>query len=205
MSNPTVQLPDPDGNNESRAIAGGDALQYFAFEHGERTGEVGAWGLTYVDPQSGATTDLRLQNLADLLSNLAHYCDDDGLDFGHAMARAAMNYLAETDGAGTQLENECGYRKTPASAAEPDEHSDSTAASLTCPSCKLGTLLYIEDATISQSVTGVRMTQNEWEFVLDADTSTVNTVYGYESVRCNECDQLWFAWDVADAQQKAGE
>jgi len=64
-----------------RAIAGGDALQYFAFEHGERTAK-SAHGLTYADPQSGATTDLRLQNLADLLSNLAHYCDDDGLDFG---------------------------------------------------------------------------------------------------------------------------
>jgi len=205
MSNPTAQLPDPDGNNESRAIAGGDTLQYFAFEHGERTGEVGAWGLTYTDPQSGATTDLRLQNLADLLCNLAHYCDDDGLDFGHAMARASMNYLAETDGAGTQLEKECGYRETPAPEVKLDEHSDPTPAPLTCPSCKLGTLLYIEDATISQNVTGVRMTQNEWEFVLDENTSTINSEYGTERVRCNECDMQWFAWDVAESLQKAGE
>jgi len=46
------------------------------------------------------------------------------------------------------------------------------------------------------------MTQNEWEFVLDADTSTVNTVYGYESVRCNECDQLWFAWTLPMRNRK---
>jgi hypothetical protein len=41
--------------------------------------------------------------ITDLLCDLAHYCDRNDLDFEAELRRAAMHYVEETDGEGTQL------------------------------------------------------------------------------------------------------
>jgi len=41
--------------------------------------------------------------LADLLTDLGHWCDRNGVDFPSALAHAAWHYHAETGGEGTQF------------------------------------------------------------------------------------------------------
>ena len=43
--------------------------------------------------------------LADLLANLAHWCDRNDTEFEDELRRAAMNYGEETDGRGAQLDD----------------------------------------------------------------------------------------------------
>lgn len=43
--------------------------------------------------------------LADLLTNLAHWCDRNDTEFEDELRRAAMNYGEETDGRGAQLDD----------------------------------------------------------------------------------------------------
>lgn len=43
--------------------------------------------------------------LADLLANLAHWCDRNDTEFEVELRRAAMHYGEETDGRGAQLDD----------------------------------------------------------------------------------------------------
>lgn len=43
--------------------------------------------------------------LADLLANLAHWCDRNDTEFEDELRRAAMHYGEETDGRGAQLDD----------------------------------------------------------------------------------------------------
>lgn len=81
---PAAELPpDPEHMNDERAEWAGDALKRFTAEHGE---------------EAGGTR----QNLVDLLTDLAHYCDRHELDFALCLRMAKTNYSAETDDFGTQ-------------------------------------------------------------------------------------------------------
>lgn len=75
MTETTRNLPpDPDGMNDNRALWAEDALAAFMASTG--TDEDDA--------------------VADLLADLMHYCDFNGLDFEAELARAERNYQGET-------------------------------------------------------------------------------------------------------------
>lgn len=66
--------PDPDGQNDDRADWADAALK--AFQKKTRTDDEDA--------------------VADLLTDLMHWCDRNNHDFGHELERARDNYSAET-------------------------------------------------------------------------------------------------------------
>ena len=68
--------PDPEGMNNRRAARAAQALAAFMATTG---------------------TD-REDAVADLLADLIHWCDRNGKEFGHEMARAKAHYEAETLG-----------------------------------------------------------------------------------------------------------
>lgn len=78
MTTPTLPL-DPDGMNYDRAEMARDALQHFGLENN-------------LDSE-----DL----LADLLTNLMHWCDRSPLVFADELTRAQRNYRSETTPEGT--------------------------------------------------------------------------------------------------------
>jgi hypothetical protein len=77
---------DPEDMNDARAEWAGDALAYFARKHGEE--------------EEGCEA----QNLADLLADLAHYCDRNGLSLDGCLTTAQMHYAEETDHEGAQFD-----------------------------------------------------------------------------------------------------
>jgi hypothetical protein len=81
---------DPDEMNDKRADAAKRALLSFAQDFGERDerGEVGIFAE---------------QNLTDLLIDLAHYCDREGLAMHECLLRARRVYAEETDESGRQF------------------------------------------------------------------------------------------------------
>lgn len=91
--------PDPEGMNDQRAAAGESALIYFADKHGERAGG-------------------EEQNLAELLVDLAHYCDRNSLNLAAIWERAATHYNEETDNQGEQMDT------IPSSYSEPESESE---------------------------------------------------------------------------------
>lgn len=66
--------PDPDGMNDTRA----------------------AWAATVLVEFQKATRTDREDALADLLTDLLHWCDRTGLDFDTELARGRGNYQEET-------------------------------------------------------------------------------------------------------------
>lgn len=86
--------PDPEGMNEDRADWAEDALNTFANEHGE-TLEPGA--------TAAEIAEMTTQNLADLLADLAHFCDRHNVSFSQCLNTAEMHYDAETDSKGKQF------------------------------------------------------------------------------------------------------
>ena len=77
---------DPEDMNDARAEWAGDSLAYFAKKHGEE--------------EEGCEA----QNLADLLADLAHYCDRNGLSLDGCLTTAQMHYAEETDHEGAQFD-----------------------------------------------------------------------------------------------------
>jgi hypothetical protein len=69
--------PDPDGINDIRARWAAEALWHIECMSG-------------VDHEDAPV---------DLIADLMHWCDRNGFDFDAQLARAAMRYQAETDGA----------------------------------------------------------------------------------------------------------
>jgi hypothetical protein len=69
--------PDPDGYNDRRAMWAGKSLDVFAQE------------TRIKDEDNGL-------KLSDLLSDLMHWCDRNGVDFEYEINRARGNYVAET-------------------------------------------------------------------------------------------------------------
>ena len=65
---------NPDGMNGTRADAAEHAVSAFM----------------------GATSTDREDAIADLLTNLQHLCDREGIDFAAQLARANRNYTSET-------------------------------------------------------------------------------------------------------------
>jgi hypothetical protein len=80
--------PDPEGMNDQRANAGGMTLAYFAMTHGELADD----------------NSLDAQNMTDLLADLAHYCDREGLNLTTIWESAAHHYAEETDNQGEQMD-----------------------------------------------------------------------------------------------------
>ena len=76
-------LPDPDNQNQERAEWAQQTLSFFR-------------KLTRTDPED---------MLCDLLTNLAHWCDENDYDFETELRRAADHYADETDGRGAQLDD----------------------------------------------------------------------------------------------------
>ena len=87
------KTPNPDKLNGRRATAAAAALNKFA---------ASPMGELVDGKMKGAGWDLRAQNLADLLCNLAHYCDREELDLADCLWRASTHYSEETDQQGTQ-------------------------------------------------------------------------------------------------------
>jgi hypothetical protein len=77
-------LPDPEEMNDQRSDWAGDALYHYSNEHGE--------------------DDADQQNLSELLCNLAHWCDRNGVSFATALTTAEVHYNEETDHKGKQFE-----------------------------------------------------------------------------------------------------
>ena len=72
-----IQLPpDPEGMNDSRAACAGQAIHHFI--------------LTTGTDKEGA--------LADLLTDILHWCDRQPVSFDRELARARDHYEAETTG-----------------------------------------------------------------------------------------------------------
>jgi hypothetical protein len=69
--------------NDKRAETARDCLDLFMKQTG-------------CDPESA---------LADLLANLAHWCDRNDTDFESELRKAASHYADETDGRGAQLDD----------------------------------------------------------------------------------------------------
>jgi hypothetical protein len=82
--------PDPEDMNNKRAAAAGQALLDFAVDFGETDDrrELGSFAQ---------------QNLADLLTNFAHYCDRQGISLLACLSKARSNYAEETDSFGRQF------------------------------------------------------------------------------------------------------
>lgn len=68
--------PDPEGMNDNRAAWAADALTCF---------------------RTATGTDAE-DAVCDLLTDLMHWCDRNGQDFGHELTRAEDHYAAETLG-----------------------------------------------------------------------------------------------------------
>ena len=82
--------PDPEEMNDKRALAAGRALRYFARDFGETD-------------DRGDLAEFAEQNLSDLLADIAHFCDREGLDFLNCLTRAALCYVEETENVGPQF------------------------------------------------------------------------------------------------------
>jgi hypothetical protein len=76
---------DPEDMNDERAYWAGETLAYFTRTYGEQEGG-------------------DRQNLADLLADLAHYCDRNGLSLDGCLTTAQMHYAEETDHKGAQFD-----------------------------------------------------------------------------------------------------
>jgi hypothetical protein len=86
--------PDPEGTNDESAKQAKDTLIHFEEAHGEAP---------YGGISEAQLLDLHRQNIVDLLANLGHYCDREGLDMQDIMKSAANRYDAETGNEGTQF------------------------------------------------------------------------------------------------------
>lgn len=76
--------PDPEEMNDRRADAAENVLRLFTKDMGEE-GE-----------------GLEVQNLTDLISDFAHYCDRQGIQFAEILRMASFHYNEETDNEGQQ-------------------------------------------------------------------------------------------------------
>jgi hypothetical protein len=76
---------DPEGKNDARAAAARKVLESFTREFGER--EAG-----------------HEQNIADMVCDLAHFCDREAIDLKQIMECARAAYGEETDQTGPQFE-----------------------------------------------------------------------------------------------------
>jgi len=86
--------PDPEQMNSRRAQWAAEAFEQFIQAHGKPS-----------LPGLGETLrrEIREQNLSNLLANLAHMCDRDGIDLSGRLRLAAVHYWAATVGAGIQF------------------------------------------------------------------------------------------------------
>ena len=89
--------PDPTADegisNDDRAAWAEVALVAFA----RRT------GMLKEQDHINVQSEDRFHILADLLADLGHWCDRNGVDLPSALAHAAWHYHAETGGEGTQF------------------------------------------------------------------------------------------------------
>jgi hypothetical protein len=86
--------PDPEGTNDESAKQAKDTLIHFEEAHGEAP---------YGGISEAQLLDLHRQNIVDLLANLGHFCDREGLDMQDILRSAANHYDAETGGEGSQF------------------------------------------------------------------------------------------------------
>jgi hypothetical protein len=73
---------DPDGLNTNRADWAEQALAEFSR----------ITGLDFIEPDAPE----RVEAVTDLLADLMHWCDGEGLDFEHVLLNARHHYAAET-------------------------------------------------------------------------------------------------------------
>ncbi len=87
--------PDPDFMNNKRADWARDVLEYFE-QFGER-------------PHPDLTTDeergIAKQNLSDLIADMGHYCDRNGLRMDEVIRIASYHYAEETRQEGAQFDS----------------------------------------------------------------------------------------------------
>ena len=90
----SILPPDPEHTNSLSAKQAAETIDFFTKHHGEK-------------PYSGITKhqrlDLKAQNLTDLLANIGHYCDREGINLQDRLRIAANHYTAETDCKGIQF------------------------------------------------------------------------------------------------------
>ncbi len=84
---------DPDCMNDERAEWAGKVLEFFEF-YGESP---------HFDATEDERREMALQNLTDLMTNFAHYCDRNGLEMQNVLRRSSGQYEEETEGEGTQF------------------------------------------------------------------------------------------------------
>lgn len=114
VENAVTLPPDPDGINDERAIAAKRAVLAFALDFGEIPGDddIDLKNLDYEDivfiverygdPVGKISPELIKQNLCELLCNIGHFCDREGLHLSELLRMASSHYDAETDNEGTQ-------------------------------------------------------------------------------------------------------
>lgn len=88
------KLPDPDEMNDKRAAWVSSAVESFIRHTGQSIKDDGEFEI-----------------IGDLLADIGHYCDQQGLDLTCALQRAAFHYFEETDGQGDQFRDYTEGRK----------------------------------------------------------------------------------------------
>jgi len=97
MKDKTQALPpDPEQMNSRRAQWAAEAFEQFIQAHGKQASP---------EMEGSERREIRERNLTDLLSNLGHMCDRDGIDLSRALRLAAVHYWAETAGEGAQFQS----------------------------------------------------------------------------------------------------
>lgn len=81
---------DPDEMNDKRASAARRALLFFARDFGETDDE-------------GEISTFAQQNISDLIADLAHLCDRQGIEILRCFSNARSNYSEETENSGGQF------------------------------------------------------------------------------------------------------
>ena len=85
--------PDPEFMNNKRADWARQVLEFF-----EQFGERPHWSLTTEEERAVAK-----QNLSDMLADLGHYCDRNGLHMLDVIRIASEHYAEETRNEGQQF------------------------------------------------------------------------------------------------------
>jgi hypothetical protein len=87
--------PDPEFMNNTRADWARDVLEYFE-QYGERS---------HPDLTTEEERKLAQQNLSDLIADMGHYCDRNGLGMDEVIRIASGHYAEETKNEGLQFQS----------------------------------------------------------------------------------------------------
>ena len=85
--------PDPESMNNKRADWARDVLEYFE-QYGERP---------HPDLTTKEQREMAKQNLSDLVADMGHYCDRNGLRMDEVIRIASYHYAEETENEGQQF------------------------------------------------------------------------------------------------------